>query len=155
MSGSEVEFGGGEVVGGLEEEWPSIGGEVSGSEVEFGGGEVVGGLEEEWPSIGGEVSGSEVELGTGEVLGDLEEKWPSIGGGVSGGDVGLGETIGEADAVVEEKEDEGDLLVIPGLEVTPDPEDATHPVLAQASPDQTEDVGESSSLGELRFADPD
>jgi len=155
VSGSEVEFGGGEVVGGLEEEWPSIGGEVSGSEVEFGGGEVVGGLEEEWPSIGGEVSGSEVELGTGEVLGDLEEKWPSIGGGVSGGDVGLGETIGEADAVVEEKEDEGDLLVIPGLEVTPDLEDATHPVLAQASPDQTEDVGESSSLGELRFADPD
>ena len=130
---------------------------MSGSEVEFGGGEVMGGLDEKWPSIGGEVSGSEVEFGGGEVIEGLEEEWPSIGGEVSGGDVGLGETVGEADAVVEEKEDEDDLFVIPGLALTPDPdlEDATQPVLAQASPDPTEDVGEGSSLGELRFADPD
>ena len=155
VRGSEVELGSSEVLGDLGEEWPSIRGEVRGSEVELGSSEILGDLGEECSLIGGEVSGGEVELGSGEVLGDLGEEWPSIGGEVSGGEVELGETLGEADAVEEEKEDEEELFVIPGLEVTSDPGGVAQPEPAEASPESTEDVDDRSSLGELRFADPD
>ena len=84
-----------------------------------------------------------------------EEEWPSIGGVVSGGDVEVVEEVVVAEGSDEDVEAEGDLYLIPGLEMASEPEVEMQPRQSSASLESAENVDDLESLGELRFADPD